>query len=114
MKFSTALFALIAPAMAAPAPSGPIDKRAPLIQARAGEVVPGKYIVKLKEGASSEALDAALSRVTRKGKKADLVYRNKGFKGFAGKLDMDLLEELRYLPEVWSTISGEVDPCFIG
>ncbi|KAL2118706.1 hypothetical protein VTJ04DRAFT_8366 [Mycothermus thermophilus] len=100
MKFSTALFALIAPAMAAPAPSGPIDKRAPLIQARAGEVVPGKYIVKLKEGASSEALDAALSRITRKGKKADLVYRNKGFKGFAGKLDMDLLEELRYLPEV--------------
>ncbi|KAL2269242.1 hypothetical protein VTJ83DRAFT_4088 [Remersonia thermophila] len=99
MHFSLALLALVPATMAAPA-AGPIDKRAPLIQARAGDVVPGKYIVKLKESASTDALDAALSKVTRKGRKADHIYRNRGFKGFAGKIDDATLDEIRNLPEV--------------
>jgi len=107
MHFSTALLALLPAALAAPT-AEPLDKRAPIISARAGHVVPGKYIIKLKEGTSDDALEAAVGKLGKS--KADHVYRNRKFKGFAGKVEAALLEELRALPEVSTRLrvsSGE-------
>ncbi|KAK4234096.1 peptidase S8/S53 domain-containing protein [Achaetomium macrosporum] len=95
MHFPTALLALLPAAFAAPT-AEPLDKRAPVIAAQAGRVVPGKYVVKLKEGASDDALDKAVSKLS----KTDHVYRGRKFKGFAGKLEGSLLDEIRALPEV--------------
>ncbi|KAG7289965.1 hypothetical protein NEMBOFW57_006343 [Staphylotrichum longicolle] len=97
MHFSTALLALLPAALAAPT-AEPLDKRAPIISARAGHVVPGKYIIKLKEGTSDDVLEAAVGKLGKS--KADHVYRNRKFKGFAGTVGAALLEELRALPEV--------------
>jgi subtilisin family serine protease len=97
MHFSAALLALLPAALAAPT-TGTIDKRAPIIAARAGQVVPGKYVIKLKEGTADDALDAAIAKLGAS--KADHVYRSRKFKGFAGKLEAALLDEIRLLPEV--------------
>lgn len=97
MHFSTAILALLPAAFAAPT-AEPLSKRAPLIAARAGRVVPGKYIIKLKESASDDALEAAVSKLGAS--KADHVYRGRKFKGFAGKIEAPVLEELRALPDV--------------
>ncbi|KAK3307784.1 peptidase S8/S53 domain-containing protein [Chaetomium strumarium] len=95
MHFHTALLALLPAALAAPT-AEPLDKRAPVIAAQAGRVVPGKYVVKLKEGASDDALEKAVKKLG----KTDHVYRGRKFKGFAGKLEGDLLDEIRRLPDV--------------
>ncbi|KAL2169525.1 hypothetical protein VTG60DRAFT_5918 [Thermothelomyces hinnuleus] len=95
MHFSTALLALLPAALAAPA-AEPLDKRAPILTARAGQVVPGKYIIKLRDGASDDVLEAAIRKLRSK---ADHVYRGK-FRGFAGKLEDDVLDAIRLLPEV--------------
>ncbi|KAL2016436.1 hypothetical protein VTK56DRAFT_3523 [Thermocarpiscus australiensis] len=97
MLFSAALLALLPAVLAAPL-NEPLDKRAPIIAARAGQVIPGKYIIKLKEGASDDALDAAVAKLGEAN--AEHVYRSRKFKGFAGKIDPALLDELRALPDV--------------
>lgn len=97
MHFSVALLALLPAALAAPT-AEPIQKRAPIIAARAGQVVPDKYLIKLREGASDDALEAAISKLGKS--KADHIYRGKKFRGFAGKLEAALLDEIRLLPEV--------------
>jgi hypothetical protein len=97
MHFSVALLALLPAALAAPT-TEPLGKRAPIIAARGGSVVPGKYVIKLKEGASNDALEAALKKLGNS--KADHVYRSRKFKGFAGKLGAALLDEVRSLPDV--------------
>ncbi|KAL2130954.1 hypothetical protein VTI74DRAFT_5737 [Chaetomium olivicolor] len=98
MHFSTALLALLPAAFAAPAAEPqPVDKRAPIITARAGRVVPGKYIIKLKEGVSDDAFNAAVGKLGKS--KADHIYRGK-FKGFAGKIEDAILDEIRTLPDV--------------
>ncbi|KAK4458204.1 putative cuticle-degrading protease precursor [Cladorrhinum samala] len=95
MLFSaTALLALVPAALAAPAAQGAIDKRAPYIEARAGKAVPGKYIVKLKNGLSDDDVNKVLGS-----RKADKVYKG-GFKGFAGALDSAALDAIRSFPEV--------------
>ncbi|KAH6641905.1 peptidase S8/S53 domain-containing protein [Chaetomium tenue] len=96
MHFSVALLALLPAAIAAPT-AEPIQKRAPIIAARVGQVVPNKYLIKLREGTSDDALEAAISKLGKS--KADHVYRGK-FRGFAGKLDAALLDQIRLLPEV--------------
>ncbi|KAK3903312.1 peptidase S8/S53 domain-containing protein [Staphylotrichum tortipilum] len=92
---TTALLALLPAVLAAPT-AEPLDKRAPIIAARAGTVVPGKYIVKLREGVTDETLTKAVSKIA----KADHVYKGGKFKGFAGKIADSVLDELRSLPEV--------------
>lgn len=100
MHFSTALLALLPAVLAAPA-AEPLDKRAPVIAASAGQVVPGKYIIKLRDDADDDVLDRAVGRLGKSGKsKAEHIYRGGKFKGFAGKIDASTLEELRTLPEV--------------
>ena len=97
MLFSvTALLALLPAAILAGPPGEVLEKRAPLIQARSpSKAIPGKYIVKLKDGSTDAALNKALGS-----HKAGQVYRAKGFKGFAGALDEASLEAIRKLPEV--------------
>ena len=114
MRFSTALLVLLPAVLAAPT-AEPISKRAPIIRARAGHVVPGKYIIKLKEGTSDDALNHAVGKLGKT--KADHVYRSHKFKGFAGKIEAAVLDELRALPEVrtelpnstWKTVSHRTD-----
>ncbi|KAK4104400.1 serine protease [Parathielavia hyrcaniae] len=98
MLFSAALLALLpVAALAAPA-TEPVTKRAPIIAARTGQVVPGKYVIKLKEGASDDALEAAIGKLKSK---PDFVYKKqRKFKGFAGKVESDALDAIRDLPEV--------------
>ncbi|KAL2158288.1 hypothetical protein VTH06DRAFT_4609 [Thermothelomyces fergusii] len=95
MHFSTALLAFLPAVLAAPA-AETLDKRAPILAARDGKVIPGKYIIKLREGANDGALDKAIRKLRTK---ADHVYRGK-FRGFAGKLEEDVLDAIRLLPEV--------------
>ena len=97
MYFLTTLLTLLLTALAAPT-AETLTKRAPIITARAGDVIPGKYIIKLKEGANNNVLNAAVSKLGNF--KADHVYRGRRFKGFAGKIEAALLEELRALPHV--------------
>ncbi|KAK0721072.1 serine protease [Lasiosphaeris hirsuta] len=87
MIFTPALLAALVPlALAAPAP---IDARAPIIAPRGAEIIAGKYIVKLKDGATDAALNNAVSKAAAK---VDHVYKSGKFKGFAGKLDAANLE----------------------
>ncbi|KAK3688704.1 peptidase S8/S53 domain-containing protein, partial [Podospora appendiculata] len=97
MLFSTAALLALLPAAALAAPAnGPLDKRAPLIQARnPSKVVPGKYIVKLRAGSTEAALTKAIGS-----HKAGHVYSSSSFKGFAGALDAAALDKIRSLPEV--------------
>ncbi|KAK0629430.1 peptidase S8/S53 domain-containing protein [Bombardia bombarda] len=78
------------------APSGPVDKRAPVIEPRGAQIVPGKYIVKLKAGVSDTALTAAMGNLKTK---AEHVYKT-SFKGFAGAIDDATLDILRGLDAV--------------
>lgn len=97
MHFSAALLALLPVALAAPA-GEVLDKRAPLLAARSGQHIPGKYIIKLRENAADDILEKAIGKLRSK---ADHVYRGK-FKGFAAHVDEDILDALRLLPEVSS------------
>jgi len=98
--YTSALLALVPLAvLAAPAPAaGPIDRRAPIIQPRNSQIIPGKYIVKLKDGASESALNAALGKVRKN--KPQYVYKASKFKGFAGTIDDDEIQTIQGLPEV--------------
>ena len=98
MMYSSTLLALLPLALAAPAPAGPLDRRAPIISPRGVEIIPGKYIVKLKDGSNNAALEKAISLLTKA--TAKYVYSNDKFKGFASDLDDLTLEILRMLPQV--------------
>jgi len=97
MLYSSALLALLPLAIAAPTTSGPIDKRAPIIQARSGQVIPGKYIVKLKDSAAESALNAVIAKLGKT--KATHVFKGK-FKGVASSLDDATLSAIQSLPDV--------------
>ncbi|KAK4450230.1 peptidase S8/S53 domain-containing protein [Podospora aff. communis PSN243] len=97
MLYTTAALALLPLALAAPAAHGPIDKRAPILQARSGQVIPGKYIVKLKDGSSEAALNKAIGKLGKT--KAKHVFKGK-FTGFASDLDEETLSAVQGLPEV--------------
>lgn len=90
----SSLLALVPLALAAPAPA---NSRAPVLQPRGGQTIPGKFIVKLRDGVADGVLDTVLSKLGSA--KADHVYKG-SFKGFASKIDSTLLEVLRNIPEV--------------
>lgn len=73
---------------------------APVIQPRGAELIPGNYIVKLKEDASENKLQNAIKQLSTP---ANLkhIYRIGKFKGFAAKLSPQVLEVVRKLPEVY-------------
>ncbi|KXX81427.1 Cuticle-degrading protease [Madurella mycetomatis] len=71
---------------------------APVIQPRAAQLVPGSYIVKLKDDASDNTLQNTIKQL--KSVRADHVYRAGRFKGFAAKLNPSVLDAVSKLPEV--------------
>ncbi|KAK4185249.1 peptidase S8/S53 domain-containing protein [Podospora australis] len=102
MLFSAAaLFSLLPLVLGAPS-SEPLDKRAPLLQARGGKVIPGQYIVKFKDGAAAAdttILTAAAAAVGKFQFNATHIYKG-AFKGFSASLTSQDLERVRNLPEV--------------
>lgn len=76
----------------------PLALAAPVLQPRGLQVIPGSYIVKLKEGASDGLLHTTLDGL--KAIKTSHVYRAGKFKGFAAKLDAKALAAIKNLPEV--------------
>ncbi|OCK80105.1 subtilisin-like serine protease-like protein PR1A [Lepidopterella palustris CBS 459.81] len=75
----------------------PLAFAAPILTPRAGQVIPGKYIIKMKSDAAQELLDEALSFLECE---ADHVYGFGDFKGFAGQLSDSLVQLIAALPGV--------------
>jgi subtilisin family serine protease len=89
-----ALLALAPAALAIPAPA---VHQAPVIQPRGVQIVPDRYIVKMKAGVADAKIDAAVGKIPSSA--TSHVYKN-GFRGFAAKLDAATLEFVRNNPEV--------------
>lgn len=64
---------------------------APIITPRAGVIIPGKYIIKLKSDAAQDLLEGAL-KLLKNG--PDDVFSFGKFKGFSASLSDDLVEIL--------------------
>lgn len=90
----SSLLALASLALAVPAP---VTKRAPVLQPRGGQIIPGKYIVKLQDDVADGTLDTVMSKLGSN--RADHIYKGR-FKGFASKIDAAVLDILRNIPEV--------------
>jgi len=78
----------------------PLALAAPVIQPRGLQIIPGNYIVKLKDGSTENTLLNAIKQL--KSSPTKHVYRAGHFKGFAAKLSPQVLEAVSKLPEVWS------------
>jgi len=76
----------------------PLALAAPVIQPRAAQLIPGSYIVKLKDGSSETTL-----LNTIKGIRPNHIYRNSKFRGFAADLSSSALKAVQDLPEVSTT-----------
>lgn len=76
----------------------PLALAAPVIQPRAAQLIPGNYIVKLKDGATERHLQNAIKQLDSA--KAKHVYRAGRFKGFAARLSPQVLDAVSQLPEV--------------
>ena len=75
----------------------PLVLGAPVIYPRAGQAIPGQYIVKFKNDAVESAVETAISHLT-KGTKHK--YSIAGFKGFSAEINDDVLKILQALPGV--------------
>lgn len=93
------LLALLPLALAAPA----LPKRdapAPLIRSRNAQLIPGKYIVKMKDEVTTASLQDFINDVADSAS-VDHVYKaSSAFRGFAGRLDAQSLAALRDHPDV--------------
>jgi subtilisin family serine protease len=85
-----ALLLALLPAFALAAP-------APIITPRDAKVIPGKFIVKLKESASKAKLDEAISLLAAK---PEFKYGFGSFNGFAGKISDATVKKLQDLDAV--------------
>lgn len=88
--------------MGAPAPAAD-PAVAPIITPRGAQVIPGKYIVKVKDGLAADIVDAIVSKLGST--KPSHLYKGDGFKGFASKLDDKLLDLVSKLPQVRFSIT---------
>jgi Peptidase inhibitor I9. len=79
----------------------PLALAAPVIQPHSFnlQLIPERYIVKLRDGVSEAALEKAIKEAEPAGPPQQ-VYRAKRFKGFAGRLTPKVLEKVKSLPEV--------------
>ncbi|CAK7232106.1 hypothetical protein SCUCBS95973_008150 [Sporothrix curviconia] len=100
MHSLAALFALLPLGFAAPS----LPKRAapaPVIRNSQAQLIPNKYIVKMKDGLSTASLQDAITS-TSSASSVEHVYNApaSGFKGFALQLDAASLEQLRGHPGI--------------
>jgi hypothetical protein len=102
-----ALLALLPLVVAVPV----ADQRAPLLEPRGlnVEIVPNKYIVKMRDTVSDAKIDRALGQLGSV--KADHVYKGKGFKGFASMMNAATLENLQNDPDVRCADFGKFGKC---
>lgn len=110
MKVS-AILSLLPLAMAAPASLGKREGGpAPVLQARDGTPIAGKYIVKMKDQADGMSISSAVEMFSGE---ADHVW-NEGFKGFSASLAEAEVENLRQHPNVslplraWASLQDTV------
>jgi len=76
----------------------PLVLGAPVITPRAGQVIPGRYIVKFKDADfTTSAINSALALLP---KAPAHTYTLNTFKGFAAELDDSLVQVLANLPSV--------------
>lgn len=75
----------------------PLALAAPVITPRAGQVIPGKYIVKFKNDALQDVVEGALALLK---KSPDHVYSFGKYKGIAGEISDSVVELLAALPGV--------------
>jgi hypothetical protein len=75
----------------------PLALAAPIITPRAGTLIPGQYIVKLRSDATQEQVDRALTLLDGE---PNHVYEFGGFKGFAGKINEVAVNSIAAMPEV--------------
>jgi subtilisin family serine protease len=95
MQFSSIL-TLMAAAGVFSAPVA-MPEPAPLLEARQGTPIPGKYIVKMKESGLTNTTYVALKLL--KGS-ADQIYNMGSFQGFAAEMSENVVNVLRQLPSV--------------
>lgn len=91
---STALFAVLPLALAAPSERA---SPAALLKHRDADVVAGKYIVKTKGRTDAETLEAYKSMVSSK---VDYTYNSNNFFGFAASMTPEEVETLRNMSDV--------------
>jgi hypothetical protein len=70
---------------------------APLLKPRNGDIIEGKYIVKMKSSTGVHALDSHKSLVSSK---VDYTYNSHKFAGFAASMTAEEVEALQNMPEV--------------
>ncbi|KAF2258773.1 subtilisin-like serine protease-like protein PR1A [Lojkania enalia] len=75
----------------------PLALGAPVITPRAGQIIPGKYIVKLKNDAFEDLLSTALNFLD---KEPEHVFGFGKFKGFSGEMSDTVVSILQSLPSV--------------
>ncbi|KAB5585503.1 peptidase S8/S53 domain-containing protein [Coniochaeta sp. 2T2.1] len=93
------LLALLPLALGAPAPApAPEPVAAPILTPRGAQVIPGKYIVKVKDGLGSDIVDTVVNLLGST--KPSHIFKGNGFKGFASKLDDRLLGIISKFPDV--------------
>lgn len=100
MYFFTVL-TLLSLASCAPAD---LTKRAPIFKPSTGQLIPNKYIVKLKDSALEDELYAAVSTLSDI-EKVSYIYNGGRFKGFALELDDKSLSDLQQHRSVSDAIS---------
>ncbi|KAF2840346.1 secreted protein 2 [Patellaria atrata CBS 101060] len=75
----------------------PLALAAPVITPRAGQIIPGKYIVKMKSNAAQEIVDRALAMLDNG---ADHKYEFGSFRGFSATIPDAVLKLMQALPGV--------------
>ena len=78
----------------------PLALAAPVIQPQGVQLIPGSYIVKLRDGASEATLQDAIRGGLGSAGAAKHIYRSSRFKGFAGQLSSAGLRKVQDLPDV--------------
>ncbi|KAG8630216.1 hypothetical protein KVT40_001835 [Elsinoe batatas] len=109
---SFVLLSLAVAALASPAPApGPVAPKG-----KASEVIPGSYIVKLKDTSSKEAVTSFLGRKSFRRKTPRRTYQAANFKGFATELSVTEKAQLEQdstvesiEPDHWLYINGVVN-----
>ncbi|KAI0200716.1 subtilisin-like protease PR1K [Astrocystis sublimbata] len=91
---SAAIIAALPLALAAPSKRA---SPAPLIRPQNGDIIEGKFIVKMKSTAGVSVLETHKNMVSAK---ADFTYNSHRFSGFAASMTADEVEALQNMPDV--------------
>ncbi|KAJ3558061.1 hypothetical protein NPX13_g9799 [Xylaria arbuscula] len=94
MRSAALVVAALPLAMAAPSKRA---SPAPLLKPRSGDIIEGKYIVKMKSGSDFEVLEAHKSLVSSK---VDYTYNSHKFAGFAVSMTEEEVTALQDMPDV--------------